>query len=447
MKPQDGYIQYIVNPKSGASSSNDLVREFKEYLIDKGFEVRVNLTESLEHARELATKGAVDYQCVLVVGAGGDGTIREILQGLEGTHKLFMPIPCGTENLLANELGFDLHLHTLINAFEGDCVQSMDLGMINDQCFTSVAGFGFDGAVIHRISQIRTGHISHLSYFWPIWRTFWEHDFPRIKVVVDGKEIFDDRGLVFVGNTSRYAIGLNICKDADYSDGLLDICIFRCHEQAKLIAHSVRVVFKRHTKSKNAIYTQGKSIQVTPAEKTVYCQIDGDPGPELPADMVKANDRITSNQRPEERMNKPFNVGNIRVGTQGDFFIIAGPCVIESEEVCLEVADFLVKLQETSGIKCIFKGSFDKANRTSIDSFRGPGLKKGLAILDGIRTKTGLPILTDVHEASQAAAVGEVVDAMQIPAFLCRQTDLLLACGNTGKPVNIKKGQFVSHTR
>lgn len=143
-------------------------------------------------------------------------------------------------------------------------------------------------------------------------------------------------------------------------------------------------------------------------------------------------------------MNKPFNVGNIRVGTQGDFFIIAGPCVIESEEVCLEVADFLVKLQETSGIKCIFKGSFDKANRTSIDSFRGPGLKKGLAILDGIRTKTGLPILTDVHEASQAAAVGEVVDAMQIPAFLCRQTDLLLACGNTGKPVNIKKGQFVS---
>ncbi|MFZ9032711.1 MAG: 3-deoxy-8-phosphooctulonate synthase [Anaerohalosphaeraceae bacterium] len=143
-------------------------------------------------------------------------------------------------------------------------------------------------------------------------------------------------------------------------------------------------------------------------------------------------------------MNKPFNVGNIKVGTQGDFFIIAGPCVIESEEVCLEVAEFLVTLQETSGIKCIFKGSFDKANRTSIDSFRGPGLKKGLAILDGIRTKTGLPILTDVHEASQAAAVGEVVDAMQIPAFLCRQTDLLLACGNTGKPVNIKKGQFVS---
>ncbi|MHC5101005.1 MAG: diacylglycerol/lipid kinase family protein [Planctomycetota bacterium] len=285
MKPQDGYIQFIVNPKSGASSSNDLVREFKDYLIAKGFEVRVELTESLEHACELATKAAVDYQCVLVMGAGGDGTLREILHGLEGTSKLFMPIPCGTENLLANELGFDLQLQTLVNAFEGDCIKSLDLGMINGQCFTSIAGFGFDGSVINRISKIRTGHISHLSYFWPIWRTFWEHDFPHIKVVVDGKEIFDDRGLVFVGNTSRYAIGLNICKTADFGDGLLDVCIFRCHDQAHLIKHSLDVVLKRHLKSKNSIYTQGESIQVTSADDTVFCQIDGDPGPKLPANI------------------------------------------------------------------------------------------------------------------------------------------------------------------
>jgi YegS/Rv2252/BmrU family lipid kinase len=285
MKPEDGYIQFIVNPKSGASSSNDLVREFKDYLIAKGFEVRVELTESLEHACELATKAAVDYQCVLVMGAGGDGTLREILHGLEGTSKLFMPIPCGTENLLANELGFDLQLQTLVNAFEGDCIKSLDLGMINGQCFTSIAGFGFDGSVINRISKIRTGHISHLSYFWPIWRTFWEHDFPHIKVVVDGKEIFDDRGLVFVGNTSRYAIGLNICKTADFGDGLLDVCIFRCHDQAHLIKHSLDVVLKRHLKSKNSIYTQGESIQVTSVEDTVFCQIDGDPGPKLPANI------------------------------------------------------------------------------------------------------------------------------------------------------------------
>ena len=104
MNPQGGYIQYIVNPKSGASSSKWLAGEFKDYLVENGYDVRVEFTKSLEHACQLATKAAVDYQCALVVGAGGDGTLREILHGLEGTNKLFMPIPCGTENLLANEL-------------------------------------------------------------------------------------------------------------------------------------------------------------------------------------------------------------------------------------------------------------------------------------------------------------------------------------------------------
>ena len=141
---------------------------------------------------------------------------------------------------------------------------------------------------------------------------------------------------------------------------------------------------------------------------------------------------------------KNFQISHINAGRNGDFFIIAGPCVIESQGLCEQVAEFLVNLQKNTGVKCVFKASFDKANRTSIESFRGPGLEKGLKILDGIRDQTGLPILTDVHEASQAKAVGEVVDCLQIPAFLCRQTDLLVACGNTGKPVNIKKGQFVS---
>ena len=141
---------------------------------------------------------------------------------------------------------------------------------------------------------------------------------------------------------------------------------------------------------------------------------------------------------------KNFQIGHINAGHKGDFFIIAGPCVIESQSLCEQVAEFLVTLQKNTGVKCVFKASYDKANRTSIESFRGPGLEKGLKILDGIRAKTGLPILTDVHDASQAKAVGEVVDCLQIPAFLCRQTDLLVACGNTGKPVNIKKGQFLA---
>jgi len=143
-------------------------------------------------------------------------------------------------------------------------------------------------------------------------------------------------------------------------------------------------------------------------------------------------------------MENTFRIGEIQVGLKGEFFIIAGPCVIEDEGLCFDIADFLLQVQADTGVKCVFKASFDKANRTSIDSFRGPGMAKGLALLDKIRSKTGLPILTDVHEADQAGPVGEIVDCLQIPAFLCRQTDLLAACGRTGKPVNIKKGQFVS---
>jgi 2-dehydro-3-deoxyphosphooctonate aldolase (KDO 8-P synthase) len=139
-----------------------------------------------------------------------------------------------------------------------------------------------------------------------------------------------------------------------------------------------------------------------------------------------------------------FKIGNIQIGLSGEFFIIAGPCVIESEALCLQIAEFLVDLQKSTGVKCIFKASFDKANRTSIDSFRGPGMEKGLRILDNIREKNGLPVLTDVHEPSQAKPAGEVADCLQIPAFLCRQTDLLVACGKTNKAINIKKGQFVS---
>jgi 2-dehydro-3-deoxyphosphooctonate aldolase (KDO 8-P synthase) len=139
-----------------------------------------------------------------------------------------------------------------------------------------------------------------------------------------------------------------------------------------------------------------------------------------------------------------FAIGNVNVGLNEPFFVIAGPCVIESEELCLSVGSVLKTIQQETGVPFIFKASFDKANRTSVNSFRGPGLEKGLDILRRVREATGLPILTDIHEPAQASPVGEVVDCLQVPAFLCRQTDLLVACGRTGKTVNIKKGQFVS---
>ena len=124
--------------------------------------------------------------------------------------------------------------------------------------------------------------------------------------------------------------------------------------------------------------------------------------------------------------------------------IIAGPCVIESQYCLNEVAEEIVRINKKYGIEIIFKSSFDKANRTSISSYRGPGLDKGLTMMNDIREKYGLKLLTDIHESYQAKPAGEVVDVIQIPAFLCRQTDLLVAAAKTGKVVNIKKAQFLS---
>jgi len=130
--------------------------------------------------------------------------------------------------------------------------------------------------------------------------------------------------------------------------------------------------------------------------------------------------------------------------TPAPLFVIAGPCVIESEALCMEVAEYMHNVCKRVGFQYIFKASFDKANRSSKSSFRGPGLEKGLAILKSIKDRFSIPVLTDVHESHQAEAIGAVVDILQIPAFLARQTDLLEAAGKTGKWVNIKKGQFMS---
>ncbi|MEJ5251511.1 MAG: 3-deoxy-8-phosphooctulonate synthase [Chthonomonadetes bacterium] len=139
----------------------------------------------------------------------------------------------------------------------------------------------------------------------------------------------------------------------------------------------------------------------------------------------------------------PVNVADTVIGGRS-LVLIAGPCVIESESLCLQVAQTVKAICERLGIPYVFKASFDKANRTSLHSFRGPGLEEGLRILAEVKRQTGLPLTTDIHEPWQAEPVAQVVDLLQIPAFLCRQTDLLVAAARTGKPVNVKKGQFMA---
>lgn len=138
------------------------------------------------------------------------------------------------------------------------------------------------------------------------------------------------------------------------------------------------------------------------------------------------------------------NVGGIEIGDEQPLVLIAGPCVIESEELCLEVGTKVKAITQSLGIPYIFKASFDKANRTSVKSFRGPGIDRGLEILSSIRSRLDVPVLTDIHEPWQAKPAAEVVDVLQIPAFLCRQTDLIVAAAETGKCVNIKKAQFLA---
>jgi 2-dehydro-3-deoxyphosphooctonate aldolase (KDO 8-P synthase) len=144
------------------------------------------------------------------------------------------------------------------------------------------------------------------------------------------------------------------------------------------------------------------------------------------------------------KTNNPVQIGSYRCGPGAPLLLIAGPCVLESQTLALEIAETLQEGLSSLDVQLVFKASFDKANRTRLDAYRGPGLQEGLQMLDQVRQQTGLPVTTDIHEPSQAATVAEVCELLQIPAFLARQTDLLVAAAQTGKAVNVKKGQYLA---
>ncbi len=143
-------------------------------------------------------------------------------------------------------------------------------------------------------------------------------------------------------------------------------------------------------------------------------------------------------------MTKEISIGELSFGSGLPPVVIAGPCVIESEEITFHTARELKEICSGLGLPLVFKSSFDKANRSSLSSFRGPGLDRGLRILSDVKEKLGIPVISDIHSIREIAPAAEVLDALQVPAFLCRQTDLILAASETGKPVNVKKGQFLA---
>jgi len=285
MKPEDGYIAFIVNPKSGASSGKRPYRIFQKYLRAQDYVLKVHPTTSLDNAYDVAKTACADQACSMVIVTGGDGTVRKVVHGMVGSTKPLMIIPGGTENLLASELGYDERVSTLISAFEGSYTRPLDLCTINGHSFTCIAGFGFDGEVVERVCKRREGHIDYFDYADPLWQTFWNYKFRPLCVTLDGEEIFNGPGLAFVGNVTRYATGLQILRNADFGDGLLDVCIYKCAHRPHLVKHSLMTVLKRHARCRDVIYRQGKNVTVSSAYTRIKTEVDGDPGPALPAEI------------------------------------------------------------------------------------------------------------------------------------------------------------------
>jgi YegS/Rv2252/BmrU family lipid kinase len=241
--------------------------------------------DATRHARQIAEQAAA------VVVWGGDGTVSEVAAGLTGTDVPILPCPAGTENLLAKELGVPSRPEAVAELLDTGQPARCDVGRINGSNFLLIIGIGFDGEVVRRVHNVRTGHISHLSYFWPIWRTFWGHNFPRMKIVADGETVFDDYGLAFVGNISRYAVGLRICRDAAFDDGLLDLVVFSCREQTALVLHAAWTLLKMHPSQDSVFYRTFRQAQIQ-TETPVASQVDGDPGPNTPLQISVLGETI-----------------------------------------------------------------------------------------------------------------------------------------------------------
>lgn len=282
-------VHLIINPRSGYGGSNLLLRDLRAELRRNGFEVVEHVTRFRRDAAEYACGLGKNASAAVVWG--GDGTVSEVASGLVGTDVALLPCMAGTENLLAKELRIPRNPLKLVDALNNGRLAAADVGLVNGREFLLIIGVGFDGEVVRRISASRSGHISHLSYFWPMWRTFWEHDFPLLRISADGEDVFADYGLAFVGNISRYAVGLRICRDAVFDDGLLDLVVFSCREQTALMLHAAWTLLRRHPLKGDVIYRRVRGVRIA-SEGPAACQVDGDVGPQLPLEISLAQGRV-----------------------------------------------------------------------------------------------------------------------------------------------------------
>jgi diacylglycerol kinase (ATP) len=286
MPSENQPIHLIINPLSGYGGRKHQLATFRRSLAERGIVPIEHVTTGPREGQRYASRIASSASKVIVFG--GDGTVNEVADGLAGAKVPLLIVPAGTENLLAKDLRLPSSPEKLTDVLLGGRVLRCDVGEVNGQTFHSILGVGFDAEVVRRVASQRTGHISHMAYFWPIWRTFWEHRYPPMRIEADGEEIFRGQGLAFVGNISRYSCGLRICLDAHSDDGLLDLVIFPCTHQVSLVLHSARTLLKRQHGRNPIIYRQGKRFRIV-TQPEANCEIDGDVGPVSPLEVRLAD--------------------------------------------------------------------------------------------------------------------------------------------------------------
>ncbi len=276
------HIHVIINPIAGACKQAGVLKLLLSRLRAEGITVEALTTKAAGEAWRMAADapGRADA----VVAVGGDGTVCEVANGLTGSHVPLIIWPTGTENLVAKSLGFKPDVDLVATCVLRGQNRPLDVGIANGRSFLVVAGVGFDAEVVQRLVRYRRGHITHLSYAGPIWRTFWEHRFPAVKVFNEGRVFWEGRGLVFLGNMARYALGLPVVRDARPDDGLLDLCIFSCRQRRQLVAHSIRTLLKRHVEHPDVRYARVRQVRIESSEP-VPVELDGDPAGMLPLDV------------------------------------------------------------------------------------------------------------------------------------------------------------------
>ncbi len=272
----------IVNPIAGAKRDGRQLGRFVRGARAAGITVEVQTTRAAGHAIELA--GHVPDRTGAIVIVGGDGTIREVVDGLGGRPIPLVLWPMGTENLVAKSFGFRADPGRTLACLQAGRCLDVDMGVVNGRSFLVVVGVGFDAEVVHRLMGRRIGHITHLSYGGSMWRTYWEHRFPAVRVHTDEGAEWRGRGLVFIGNMPRYALGLPVVRDALPSDGLLDVCVFPCRSRTALIGHSLRTLLRRHVERGGVWYRRATTVRVE-SDGTVPVELDGEVGGFLPIDV------------------------------------------------------------------------------------------------------------------------------------------------------------------